>query len=81
MKHFSIHRLQFANLQLNSFLMASSVVVSSLYIHQLEGLGPNKASEILSELGCINSNDIRGLAIIMADMILGTTMVSFTSCG
>ncbi|XP_034255034.1 uncharacterized protein LOC117653464 isoform X2 [Thrips palmi] len=73
-------RLQFANMQLNRFLMASSVVVSSLYIHHLEGLGPNKASEILSELGCVNSNDIRGLAIIIVELILGSTIVS-TSCG
>lgn len=68
-------------MQLDNFLMASSVVVSSLYIYNLEGLGPNKASEILSELGNVNSNDIRGLAIIMADLIIGTTTVSFTSCG
>lgn len=75
------HRLQFAAVELDNFLMASAVLVSSLYIHRTEDLGPNKASVILSELGSINSNDVRALAVIVTQTVLGSRAVSFTSCG
>ncbi|XP_026276114.1 uncharacterized protein LOC113204941 [Frankliniella occidentalis] len=80
-EHSREERMKFADAELDRFLMASSIIVSSIYILNLKCIGPNKASEILSELANVSSNDIRGLSIITSQLILGsgTRTVSFRS--
>lgn len=75
---FVISRRELAEIELDNFLMGSAVVVSALYIHYTEGLGPNRGSEILSEVVNVSINDIKALAIIITQMVLGTR-VTFTT--
>lgn len=74
-----ISRRDLAEIELNSFLMGSAVVVSGLYIHFTEGLGPNRASEILGEVVNVSINDIKALAIIITQMVLGIRVTFTTS--
>ena len=68
-------------MELDNFLMASAVIVSSVFLHRIVDLGPDKTSLILSELASINSNDIRALAVIVTQTMLGSRAVSFEVCG
>ncbi|KAJ1525421.1 hypothetical protein ONE63_010235 [Megalurothrips usitatus] len=78
--HSRQERLQFAEIEVNNLFFGASIVVCSVYIHQLEGLGPNEASRILSELSHISSSDITALAVVIAQLISGTRTVRFKAC-
>ncbi|KAK3912808.1 Cyclin N-terminal domain-containing protein 1 [Frankliniella fusca] len=81
--HSRDERIKFAEVELDQFLMASAIIVTSIYILNLSSIGPNEASEILSELASVSSNDIRGLSILISQKILGEGIrsVTFKSCG